>query len=265
VDPEELLLTDREGNRTQLQDVIYEGLDHDYSDRHPALLRLMREGTPRYRLYACVMLASWGVREGLETLSGWALDPDSTPWAGEPVTYDRFFGVDGAFEMLTEAVQTAGSLDRSDELDALRADATRALLDSYDRIYFARSLMVLLDVDRDLAASVRSSIALAVERAVVAARSPSSFDMPTQAAFLLGPLSTLDDERAAHAAEALLADHPGNSRTLREVAHMLGGGTGPATLAVLQRLAASPLKSVATDAQYSLTRRGMGSQVGGDK
>src|SRR5688572_28117623 len=107
MDPESLLYTVKDGTRSSLQDIVYDGLDHDYSDRYPALLRLMREGEPKHRLHACYMLASWGVPEGFHTLIGWASDPDSTPWAGEPVTYDRLFGADDAFELLADAVRIA--------------------------------------------------------------------------------------------------------------------------------------------------------------
>jgi hypothetical protein len=257
MEPDDLLFMDKEGNRIQLQDVIYDGLDRDYSERYPALLRLMQEGGPAHRLYACVMLASWGVPEGVHTLILWAGDPDSVPWAAQPVTYDRHFGVDSAFEMLADAIRVAGELDRHDEIDLLRSDAVRALLGIYDRVYFARALMVVLDIDRALAASVEAAIALAVDRSVAAAQAEAlPFDMATQAAFLLGPLASLDDTHAARAAEALLAAHAGKTRTLREVAYALGQGTGPATSVILERLAASPVESVRTDAQDSLSRRG---------
>ena len=80
--------------------------------------------------------------------------------------------------------------------------------------------------------------------------------MPTQAAFLLGPLSTLDDARAAQAAEALIANYTDYDRTMREVAYALRDGTGPATLVILQRLAAHRFASVREDALDSLSRRG---------
>ena len=80
--PDELLFTEKDGTRSSLQDVISDGLDVDYSDRYPALLHLLREGEPAHRLYSCIMLASWGMPEGLRTLIEWARDPGSTPWAG---------------------------------------------------------------------------------------------------------------------------------------------------------------------------------------
>ena len=257
LDPEHLLYTDLDGRRLSLQDVIYDGLDRDYSARHPALSRLLREGQPRHRLHACLMLASWGVEEGLRTLIQWARLPGSTPWADSPVTFDRFFGVDAAFEMMVEAVHVAGDVERGGDIELLRVEATRALLGIHHHVYVARSMMLLLGSDQALAASVRSEIA-AVDRAIEEARARAApFDLATQAAFLLGLLAELDDAHAARVATTLLADHGDRLRTAREVAHALGWGTGPATRAVLDRLAEAPAASVREDARASLRRRGI--------
>ena len=135
-------------------------------------------------------------------------------------------------------------------------DAVRALLGIYDRVYFGRALLVVLDLDRALAAAVAAGMGRAVDRAIAAADTGEApFDMATQAAFLLAPLAALDDAHAARAAETLAAAHAGQSRTLREVAHALGAGAGPATRAALERLAASPFESVRQDALNSLARR----------
>ncbi len=257
MEPGELLFTDKDGTPSQLQEVIYDGLDRDYSDRYPALLRLMREGAPDRRLYACVMLASWGVPEGMEMLIEWARDPHATPWAGEPVTYDRHFGADAAFEMLADAVRVAGDVEGGSRLAELRLQAIQALLGIYDRVYFARVPALVLELDTEAAGLVADDIGAAVDNAVVASQSAeTAFDMPTQAAFLLGPLAVLDDEHAARAAETLLGAHPDRSRTVREVAYALREGKGPATRTVLERLAASPLESVRNEALDSLARRG---------
>src|SRR5688500_18500502 len=194
--PDEILFTEMDGSRTSLQDVIYDGLDRDYSARYPALLQLMRHGQPTHRLYSCVMLASWGVPEGLRMLIQWATDPDSTPWAAEPVTFDRFYGVDDAFEMLANAMDVAREFDLPDEIAALRADAIRALLGIYHRVHFGRSLMIVLDLDTALASTLRPEIARAVDRSVAASQTSMPFDMAAQAAFLLGILASLDDEHA---------------------------------------------------------------------
>ena len=82
MEPDELLFTDKDGARCQLQDVIYDGLDFDYSARYPALTRLVREGRPAHRLYACVMLTSWRAHAGFQMLIEWASDPRGAPWDG---------------------------------------------------------------------------------------------------------------------------------------------------------------------------------------
>src|SRR5687768_14525487 len=182
--PDDLLFTELDGTRTSLQDVIYDGLDRDYSARHPALIHLMQHGLPVQRLYSCVMLASWGVPEGLQTLIQWASDPESTPWSGGPVTFDRFYGADDAFEMLANALQVAGDISLPAEIAALRIKAVRALLGIYHRVHFARSLMTVFDLENTLASTLLPELTLAVDRAVAASRTPLPFDMAAQAAFL---------------------------------------------------------------------------------
>jgi len=261
MEPEELLFTEKDGTRAQLQDVIYDGLDHDYSKRYPALLRLMQEGQPAHQLYACVMLASWGVPEGLQTLIQWARNPDATPWADQPFTFDRFYGVDSSFEMMADAIQTAADIDRTNEIYALRSEAVQALLGIYHRAHFGRSLMLALDLDDDLTASVRVEIGQAVDQAIATAQtSKMPFDLATQAAFLLGILASLDDAHAAQAAETLLSSELVTNRTTREVAYALGWGTGAATYTILQRLTLSPSASISKDAQDSLARRATASR-----
>ena len=230
MDPEQLLFTTKAGDRADLQDVIYDGLEVDYSDRYPALEQLVTSGAPPHRLYAAAMLASWGVPAGLKMIATWARDPDATPWAKAPVTFEKLGGADAAFELLADAVRV--SLDAKSRDDALRTDAMRALLDGYDRIYVGRAVYTALDVDPALRARVRDAIAPAVDRAVAAAR-----DMPSialQAASLLAHLAALDDEHAARAAETLLGL---GGRAVNEVAYSLSYGSGPATLAILERLA----------------------------
>jgi hypothetical protein len=256
MEPDDLLYTDLDGVRCQLQDVIYDGLDRDYAARYPALIRLLGEGAPAGRLYACVMLASWGVAEGFATLIAWAREPAAVPWAGAPVTFDRHYGADDAFAMLADAVRVAGEVADDGAIAARRVAAGRALLGIYDRVYFGRALLVALDLDPALAATLAPEIAQAVDRAVAAAGTGAPpFDLATQAAFLLGPLAALDDAHAARAAGALLAAHGDPSRPAREVAYALRAGSGPATRAILARLAVGPGESVRTDARDSLARR----------
>jgi hypothetical protein len=257
VDPDALLFTDKDGQRVALEDVINDGLDRNYSDRIPALVELAQRGAPDHRLYATAMLVAWGVPDGYANLAAWARDPASVPWASKPFTFDRFSGADSAFETLANAVATAVELDdERDDVAPLRRDALRALLGAYHRVFFGRSLMTALEYDKPALPALRDDLAAAIDRATAAARTPPPFDLATQAAFLLGPLARVDDERAARAADALLADHPGNERMVREIAHGLRSGTGPATLAIVKRLAESPLASVRTDARDSLAKRG---------
>jgi hypothetical protein len=173
------------------------------------------------------------------------------------VTYDRLFGADDAFELLADAVRVSQDAEPREVVAPLRLEATRALLGIYDRAYFARTMVAVLDTSDTLRASLKSEIASAIDRATQASLAPrQEFDMASQAAFLLSQLASLDDAQAARAAETLIAAHPDHSRMLREVAHSLGWGSGPATHAVLERLAESPYVSVRDDVQASLSRRG---------
>jgi hypothetical protein len=256
VNPESLLFTELDGTRSSVQDVIYSGLEIDYSERYPQLLRILEEGEPAHRLYSCMMLAAWGVPEGLRALTAWAREPDSAPWAGQPVTYDRLFGAEAAFEMLTWALWASHNTEQAMRSAPLRIEATRALLGIYHLAYFDRTMALLLDEDRNLAASLQVEIREAVRRTIDASLAPNQrFDMASQAAFLLSALARMDDEEAARGAEALIAAHPDKSRCLREVAHSLGEGSGPATRAILAGLAESPYAVVREDALASLKRR----------
>ncbi|MEO8701020.1 MAG: hypothetical protein ABI867_13310 [Kofleriaceae bacterium] len=247
MDPGALLYVEKSGERSSLEDVIADGLEVDYSDRFPALVQLMREGAPEHRLQACRMLAAWGVKEGLETMIAWARAPESSP---ADVTHDRLQGADDAFATLADSLRVARDSERPGAAE-LRVEATRALLAIYHRVFFGRALYAVLDMDRELAAAVHENIAVAIERA--AAAHVRGFDMPTQAASLLGVLAKLDDAHTAQLADLVLAEKPG-TRTVREVAYVLRSGGGPATRAILERLAAGT-GAVADDAADSLTRR----------
>lgn len=250
--PDELLFTDKAGTRQQLQDVIYEGLDDDYSDRYPALVELIASGTPAHRLYAATMLASWGQPAGLRAITAWANQPQAAPWAASPVTFERFSGADAAFSMLADAIRVAGDLEgRTPEVDGLRDEATRALLAIYDRVAFERTLMVALDLDVPLSTRLAPEIAAAVDRTVAAAKAPAGFDLATQAASLIAILAKLDDVHAARAAEALLAAAPTNQRAAREVAYAMRFGNDATTRALLDRLCNSPDPALRDEARES--------------
>lgn len=255
--PDELLYTDLDGRHLGLDDVIADGLDRDYSARFPALRQLLDTGSPLEQLHACAMLASWGVRDGLLKVIEWAREPEAAPWAGAPVEIDRFSGADSAFVLLTDSLRTAQQYMPLGEVAArLRRLAVYDLLVIYHRVYFDRSMFILLHLDPDLARTEMLTITWAIDQALAATRNGwPGFDLPTQIAFLLGPLATLDDAGAADRADALLSSGHVHDRTLREVAYALGSGTGPATLSVLERLAQWDSPSVRREAAEWLARR----------
>lgn len=247
-DPEKLLFTKLDGTKSDLQHVIWDGLDVDYSARFPALQDLMANGSPAHRLYACIMLTSWGVPRGIQMLAIWATSPERTPWAENPVTFERFSGADDAFEHLADALSTGEDAAPAE----LRADAARALLGSFHVVHTGRKMYELLD-DKKLRAMVAPHIGPAAARALDALeRGKVGFDLATQTASLLGALAPVDDAHAAQVAEALIARHANMLRTLNEVAWSLRFGTDVDTLGVLERLEKSPHPSVSQIARESL-------------
>ena len=254
--PAELLFRDAAGNPSSLEDLIDDGLDGAYRDRVPALVALLRDGAPRDRLYACMVLTAWGVADGFSTLITWAKQPSSVPWADQPVEIDRRHGVDAAFERLADAVRSSLQLDSTPDLLRDQQAAARALLELYDRKYFGQAMQV---VASDVA--IRTACADAILAAATAAvrgsahAPPEPFDLGWQAALLLSPVARIDDDRAAALAGELLREHPGNTRVAREVALSLGRGAGAATQRVLEQLAASSVPAIANDAAAALTRR----------
>ena len=255
-EPEYVLYCDLDGIFVGLEEVMADGLERDYADRFDDLRALLANGAPVHRLHACVMLAGWGVREGFLTAAEWARAPEDVPWAGAPVSLDRMFGVDDAFARLAYGLDTARSVELAPVRSRLRVSATRALLSAYHRVFFDRSMALLLELDRQLAEATQQDIDRAVVRAIEAARSPQSFDMAMQAAVLLGPLAALDDDRAAGLSDELARVARDRPRALRELAYALGSGTGPATLFRLKELAGSSEPAVAREAREWLERRG---------
>lgn len=253
--PEELFSIDQHGQRQSFQDLVAEGLDHDFSARYPALREVLATGAPRHRAFAAAMLASWGVRDGLLAIIDWAEAPDDVPWHGEPATTERFSGADATFAMLAHALEVSRDARLTEAGALLRVGAARALCLIYDRACFERDLSSLFDSEDALARRARPEIEYAVEKATAASAEPHGFDLAAQAAFLVGPLSRLDDARGAQAAEALLALHPGNTRVGREVAFALGAGSGPATMVILERLRRGGDATLARDAEESIQRR----------
>ena len=138
--PEQLLFTDTDGNPTQLQDLMDEGLDGGYEDRIPELIELMEYGEPVHRLWACMLLTGWGHERGLEQVARWARDPDSTPWASRPVDFDRIYGAGSSFASLADAVRTSFRSTSAPSLKLLQIKAIEALLDASSSHFVDRDL-----------------------------------------------------------------------------------------------------------------------------
>lgn len=253
--PDEIFSLGPQGQPASFDDVVASGLDHDLSERHPALRALVQGGTPRQRAFAAAMLAAWGVRDGLIAIIDWAENPASVPWRREPAKIDRFSGADATFALFAHALEVARDVELTPACALLRVGAARALCLIHDQVCFERDLCALFDSDDVLAARARGEIETAVEIATTASTRSPPFDVAAQAAFLTGPLCRLDDARGAAAAEALLALHPGALRVRREIAFALGAGRGAATLAVLERLRRDDDAAVRTDAAQAHERR----------
>ncbi len=257
--PDELLFTDRDGNPAQLQEVIDDGLDGGYEGRFPALEELLRNGTPEQRLYAAVMLASWGQRSGFDALTSWASNPASAPWAGAPVTYSRISGADAGFEMLADALRTSylSQAAEHEDIRPLQVAASKALLRIADSHDFDRTLLVALVKDPEVTRLVSDDLKAAIEAAIAKLRAGENvgFDLATQTAGLLAPLARVDDAAAARYAEELIDLRPSDQRMLRELVDALVQGQGPATLRVLERLRSLDIPVLRAEADRALARR----------
>ena len=252
--PAELLFSNAEGKPTSLEDLIDDGLDGAYRDRIPALA-LLRDGTPRDRLYACMVLTAWGVADGFASLIAWAEQPATAPWAGQLVEIDRRHGVDAAFARLADAVRSSLQLDPTADLQHRQQAAVRALLAIYDRKFFGQAMQVVAS-DAAIRTGCADEIVAATAAAIRGSTAPPEpFDLGWQAALLLSPVARIDDAKAAELADDLLRVQSGNTRVAREVALSLGRGTGTATRRVLDKLAASQITAVASDATAALSRR----------
>lgn len=257
LDAEALLFTDRHGQRAQLQDVIDDGMEGGYEDRIPGLIQLQESGDPYHRLLATVMLASWGEPAGFKMLTRWANDPDHAPWAGAPVTVDRFSGADSAFETLADALRASFYSARADSIKRLQVEAARALLHASSTHYVGRTLMVAITSDRDVTASVDTDLRKAIEAGITALRqgNGAGFDLGTQTASLLVPMARLDDAAAARYAQQLMSIAPENTRMLREIAGALANGRGPDTLRLLNAMRTTNSTTLAQDVEQALARR----------
>ena len=255
--PEDLLFTDLEGNRAQLQDVIADGLDGGYEDRIPELEHLLRTGSPYHRVMACVILTAWGQPSGFQTLIEWASDPATTPWANAPVTHDRIHGVDDAFENLADALKTSFWNEATPELRKMQREAAVALLKIYPDYFFDRTLALALVRDKTMPEALESQISAAIEASLQALRSGRNpgFDLAHQTASLILPVALANDVAAARFSDQVASLAPDNVRMLREVALSLATGTGDATRRCLERLKQLGKPSVTEEVDRALARR----------
>jgi hypothetical protein len=169
-------------------------------------------------------------------------------------------GADDAFATMADAIMTSHLLDHlSPDARQRRDEATRALLGRYDSELFDRKLALALTSDPDLSSRCAGEIERAAAAAVERSGRPNQpFDPALQAAALLGPLARLSDEKAAQQAEALLRKIQGHTRVQRELADALRDGNGPASRAVLERLAQADAPSVRDEARRALAARTKG-------
>jgi hypothetical protein len=254
---DELLFTNNAGQSAQLQDVISEGLDGGYEDRIRELVELLNSGTPHHRLLACVALVSWACPEGFQALIQWAAEPAGVPWSDQPVTYDRIYGADDAFELLAEALHVSFWNDETPTLRRMQRGAASVLLKIYPDHFFGRSLALALIRDKKLLATLSTEISAAIEGCIhrLTSGPKPAFDLGIQAAYLLIPLARADDKRAAQLAERMVSQLPRSERMYRELILGLAEGTGSATLEVLKKMKGLGIPAVTADAEKALSRR----------
>ncbi|MBD2514353.1 hypothetical protein H6G93_04900 [Nostoc sp. FACHB-973] len=255
--PEELLFTDREGNRGQLQDIIDDGLDGGYEDRIPGLINLLNSGEPYHQLLAAVMLTSWGHPAGFQKLIDWAANSQNVPWKEAPVVYERISETDSAFEKLADALNTSYYADDNQKLKQWQIDAIKALLGIYYQYYFGRTLALAIVRDKEIAKAVKNEIIAAIEASMQILQQHTSlgFDLAFQVASLLIPLTPIDDNLTANYANKLISKYSQNERILREIANALGDGKGEATLATLQHLRTLKMPALVRDVENAIARR----------
>lgn len=250
----DLLHVDLEGEEADLDDLMADGLDGSLDERIPALIELLEHGTPVERYSAAYLLIAWDVPEALETLIRWAEQSDELPRQ----VGNRFTGGDASFGQLAESLGSGGKSPRAADTVRLRVAAGRALLQLVEDEDFERHLSVALGWNDLLRKSLVDETAAAAERAISALERghEPGFDLWTQAAGLLYPLSKELDEDAAAFARRLIRQGRKDRRMLLELVDALGAGSGPATLEVLRELAGkAKLGDVREAAEAALARR----------
>lgn len=250
----DLLHLDLDGEEADLDDLQADGLDGALDDRIPALLELLEHGTPDERYSAAYLLIAWDVPEALETLIRWAEHPDELPRAVD----NRFTGGDASFGQLAESLGAGGKSPRAAGTVRLRVAAGRALLRLVEDEDLERHLSVALGWNDLLRKSLIDETVAAADAAIGALERghDPGFDLWTQAAGLLYPLSKEVDEDAAAFARRLIRQGAKDRRMLLELVDGLSAGSGPATLEVLRELAAgAKLRDVREAADAAVGRR----------
>ena len=182
-----------------------------------------------------------GHPQAFETLIAWAQDADSVVRQSGPGSAD-----------LGDAVRTSYYIEATAELADLRRRAVAALLALVDREEVGRWLCVILSRDSELRATLENELRDAIARGIsmLADQAVVEFDLAPHVASLIRPLAKLDDQAAAICADRLLDIKPWGQHVLAELADALGGGSGPATLSRLDRLAALGLSHAKKVLEY---------------
>lgn len=257
IEPEQILFTDNDGNKSSLEDIIDEGLDGEYQERIPHLTELLHSGSPLHKLLACVVLTSWGRHEGFETIILWSSNPKEVPWMEAPVSYDRFYGVDDAFEKMAEALKTSYWNESNDELIKMQRNAAASLLEIYTHYYFDRTLALALLKDSIWQTSWKDEVAEKIRLCIsqIEKGEHSDFDLSFQTASLLFLLAAVDDRLTAQFAQQLMTLCNTNTRTLKEIIAALATADGAETLKILQKLSESNIPSISEDATREIQRK----------
>lgn len=255
--PDKILFTDDEGNASSLEDIIADGLDGKYEGRIPALVKLSESGNPYQRLMACIVLTSWGHAAGFKLLISWASNPNSVPWVQEPVSVDRIYGANDAFENLADALKTSYWNDPTLELQGMQRKAAEALLNIYPSYFFGQTLTLALLKDPFWKNSGQDKIVNVLESCMRTIQDSKKFDfdLPYQTACLLVVLACSNDDMTAEFAERLITQFPEHDRMFRELASALGEASGQATWQTLNKLKCMGRPTVAVEVTRVISLR----------
>jgi hypothetical protein len=238
--PKDLLFTKFDGTEDHFYEVVSDELDYpeNYAVRIPALIELMTYGETYHRLLACIMLTSWGYKEGFQTLIKWATCPEKTPWYTDPVLHEHIIGSDSAFERLAEAIATSRYGIESQEISSLRKMAVKALLKLFSKVYFDNTLTLAIFSNNELFPEITEDVKSAIENSFDKIHHQEKFDfnLQLQVASLLGTLRDSDEFRVINYAKALVKEFPDDRRMLFELILVLGGCKSTEAFKILEEL-----------------------------